>query len=343
MTIASMQQQFLGAQVVTGDGTVIFVPKLRNHAMFCTTYRQISDNNNSSSTTKHNILGVQGIPTFVDLYFSITTPSGATVFPFAENMFLRLPFGVAAESMHGVFLGDCKSLLDRISDSTNHTQPFYLSPDKQQQMNAIIANQRLPSIIQSQISEKGVFGKGAHLKAKDYRCLFIYFFGVWSHLLAMEDFSVFKEFIDIFATISSTNISRAAIPKLLERALILQLNIQQRYGILFMSSNIHDIPHSVQGVDYLGPIWATDTFGSEGCNHTLSTMISGTWRFEENMLDMFQTYQLVGLMKDSIENPALQKILAKTGGQDAANRANKKQQIASAVGNTVLVLEHMRP
>lgn len=217
--------------------------KLRTHEDMIETYSKLK-------SSSRPINGVKRISCLV----------GATDFD--------LIHGFSIDYMHCILLGIMDKLLDLWLNSTNHKQPYYISPKKQEELNKrIIQIKPIAAITRRPrpLSER------AGYKANELRTLLLYYLR-----FCLPDL-LKKSYIDHFHLLSSAtymllkeSISKEEIDLAEKRLIQFSNEFQKLYGNHNVTLNIHLVKHMGSQVRHLGPFWAQSAFGMEATNGVLN-------------------------------------------------------------------------
>lgn len=172
--------------------------------------------------------------------------------------------GFAIDSMHCIYLGITKKLLNLWLDSKYHLKQWYIT-----KKNQVILSNRLVKI--KPISDimrrpRSIFSK-SDFKANEYRSFLLYFLRFsLSGMLESKYIRHFNLLCSAIYTLSKPSISREEIEQARFKLKEFADDFEILYGTSNVTLNLHLLRHLTAAVENLGPLWATTAFGFEANN-----------------------------------------------------------------------------
>lgn len=199
------------------------------------------------------------------------------------------------DPMHNIFLGNCLRILSLFLDSGFHDQEWYIKPEKQLELDAELRGIKIPTTFHKNV--RSIIKDLAYFKADELRMFALYFLPVFKQYII----SKYHQFLDDFREACTISSSKYPSEADLKRAGLIFKNVSNNSKTLFgnycATMNMHCLEHIGIYLARFGPFFNFSAFGSEGLVGTFMSFRSGTYRFQNQMIWMFNSLYYLDLME----------------------------------------------
>ncbi|KAK3932572.1 PDZ domain-containing protein MAGIX [Frankliniella fusca] len=215
-----------------------------------------------------------------------------------DNMFLA----TAVDSMHCVYLGVMRQMLNIWTDKANQGKEYSLL-SKMKQVNDRILGIEPPHFL-DRMPE--TLDKLIHWKASMLRAfMFNFALCVLCGILPTVYFEHFILFVSGVAILNTSSVSSEDIQKATEMLTLFVEQFETLYGKRHMSHNLHMLLHLGTSVEYLAPLWVTNCFKFEDANGRLVQLVHGTRHAGLQICSNLSMVTHLPLMVHNLKNDAV--------------------------------------
>jgi hypothetical protein len=181
--------------------------------------------------------------------------------------------GCPPDDMHGSYIGVGNQILDKICDSSNWKEPYYMGREFGL-ISKRLREFRLPSGIMRQpraIEDRKKW------KATDVKNFFLFYaYPCLCDLLPKKYFNNIMQFSEALHILSRSKITQSDLKKAENNITTFVRDYEKLYGTNAMTFNVHTQLHLKKAVENCGPLFAFSTFPFENKYGHLVKMIHGT-------------------------------------------------------------------
>jgi len=222
------------------------------------------------------------------------------LFYLLDNMFEA----TAIDSMHCVYLGCMRQILNLMFDSDYQNEPFSVH-SKISVVNSLIKNVHVPHFLER--TPQGV-DKLVHWKASELRTFMFYICLIVLHgVLRPDYFEHLVLFVHGVALLNTSSISDSDIETSTRLLTKFVEQFQSLYGLRHMSSNIHLLLHLPLTVRLLGPLCIISCFKFEDLNGRVLNLIHGTRHAGLQVCSNLSALTDMPLIIHNLENESVKK------------------------------------
>ena len=207
-------------------------------------------------TAKHAVLGVKG-------------PSILSLLPDFD-----IVNGFVPDYMHCILLGVARQLGKLWFDSTNHDEPFHISPADQKLIDFTLTSIRPPCNISR--TPRSISDRKFWKAHEWYTWLCYYCLPILKPFLVKRFISHLALLVDGVTLLLSDSISATQLDHCDVVLKQFVIDFETLYGLNNVSFNVHLCLHLTSSVRAWGPMWAHSAFVYEAFNAKLLDMIKGT-------------------------------------------------------------------
>jgi hypothetical protein len=198
------------------------------------------------------------------------------------------PWCGGPDELHCLHIGFCKKFLDLILDSKYRGNGFYIGGRRGilNKLNDLILGIRTYSENKRDIRR---ISERAQWKASEYFHFLYYHCIILQNFLPDNVMKNFQGFRECFVALSLPNLTTNTINEIDRKIRRLVQEYENIFGIVQMTSNVHQLLHLAHTVKEFGPLWTTSTFNFEGMNGVFRDFTPGT---KQPLLQIGLRYQL---------------------------------------------------
>ena len=199
------------------------------------------------------------------------------------------------DPMHNSFLGNCLRILKLFVCSSFHEYDWYISPQNQEKLDGELTSVKLPSIYHKNI--RSIIKDLPHFKADELRIFALYLLPVFKKYIK----ETYHEFLDTFRDACRIACSKNPTTQELKKAGVLFQNLsissKRLFGKYCGTINMHYFEHVGIFLEKFGPFYNYSSFPYEGLIGIFMSFRTGTYRFQQHMCWMFNTYYYLDQME----------------------------------------------
>lgn len=199
------------------------------------------------------------------------------------------------DPMHNTYLGNCLRVLKLFITSSFHEHDWYISPQQQEKLDEELRSIKLPSIYHKNI--RSIIKDLAYFKADEMRIFALYLLPVLKKYTKPK----YHQFLDNLGAGCRIACSKNPTVQDLKKAGVIFKNLsfesKRLFGKYCGTINMHYYEHVGVFLEKFGPFYNYSSFPYEGLIGTFMKFRSGTYRFHNHMVWMFNSYYYIDQME----------------------------------------------